>query len=163
MVAEKTYLAIDLEPSRDSLGGSSPLHITITPPVKLEEARLPQVASELKDTFRQTLAFAVVGGELDEFGPAFKSIRVRRVIPSTELLTVHNLAMDVMKRAAPDIDETYARQEYTPHSTPKDNVSLAEGEVTLVEYLILLRKLGTEWTRIAKIPLITTSDDETTA
>jgi len=161
MTAEKTYVAIDLEPTKAELGVSSPLHITVTPPVKIEDGMLGELTDNLREAFHSLHPFDVVGGDTDQFGPHEEPVLVRKIVPTDAIRAVHALALGVMQQTAPDIDTTYAGERYKPHSTFKNGYGLGENERRTVDHLTLLRKVGAEWTRIAQFNLAGT--DEATA
>lgn len=159
MEKPNTYLAIDLEPDIRDVGGIEPLHITVTPPARIEEIQLSCVIEGLHAELSGTGEFEVRGGDIDYFGPHKDPVKVRKMKLSEELQSVHDKAIRVMHEADPTIDMTYAGDNYQPHSTYQHGKGIAENEKILVSKLTLFRKFGAEWLRIAQIGL--RSDDET--
>jgi hypothetical protein len=152
MSLEKAYVAIDLEPEK-SIGPKSPLHVTLTPPVILEEHIIPNVIGGLSDNLANFGLVEIKGEDEAQFGPSIKPVRVRKIAVNILLSKLHERSMDVMEEFIPNIDKAYARENWQPHSTVKGGIGLSKGETRIVDHVVLLGKQKGAWSRVAKIPL----------
>lgn len=153
MPFEKAYVAIDLEPEKN-IGLKSPLHITVKPPIALEDSVVQRLVDQLSNNLANLGLIEIEGEDEAEFGSNINPVRVRKIALNILLSELHRKSMNVMEEFAPDIDKTYARENWQPHSICKDNIELGEGEKRMANHVVLLGKQNGGWSRIAKIPLI---------
>lgn len=149
----KTYVAIDLEPQLRELGLSSPLHLKLTPPVKLGRAETGRIIDGLTDNLRGFGGVILRAADEDTFGPHSDPVRVRRFRRTLPLLNLHEAALAVVSDVVPDIDTTYTGDNYQPHSTYKGDKGIEEGEVIVARHVVVLRKEDDIWERAGIISL----------
>lgn len=139
MPFEKAYVAIDLEPEKNIIS-ESPLHVTITPPIALEDSNVPKVVDRLSKDIANLGLIEIEGEDEAEFGSSINPVRVRKIALSVLLSELHRKSMNVMEEFDPNIDETYARENWQPHSTSKDSIELGEGDKRIADHVVLLGK-----------------------
>lgn len=97
--------------------------------------------------------FILRATEEDYFGPDSEPVRVRRFERTPQLVELHERALAAVQSVIPDVDTTYAGENYNPHSTYKGDKGVEEDEMSEVRQVTILRKNNGAWERAAVIPL----------
>lgn len=152
MAIEKTYVAIDLAPDFIGRSESSPLHMTLTPPVKVELEEARAIARGLHERLHGFGAVMLRAADDDWFGQPPDLVRVRKFEHTPELRKLHNIALSVVSEVTP-VDTTFTGENYHPHASYQGERGIGEGETRTVEEVVVLRKQDGAWVRFADIPL----------
>lgn len=97
-----------------------PLHVTLLPPVRHEDARAQELDSIIADVAKRTDPIEMIGLDDDYFGNEeqirLKQIPVRR-IGSPALVALHAEILTKVLEAGFSVNSEFAGQKYSPHST----------------------------------------------
>ncbi len=139
--AIKTYFLHDIEQRATGLYDVSPRHITLSPPIKVPDESLGQLAEIAEEISREFEPFVIRAGGIDHFGENNDIAVVKINDMSGELHRIHRKIIAEMGRVGLGdlIDMRWAGDNYQPHSTEVENVPFPEGDY-LVENFSLLAK-----------------------
>ncbi|HEY9290272.1 MAG TPA: 2'-5' RNA ligase family protein [Microlunatus sp.] len=130
-----------------------PLHLTVLPPIRVDEDDAQAVTSAVVELASATAPITVTGTDYADFGPG-GDVRVTTVDGSQELRQLHSRLLGSAQQAgAVPVQPDYNGPGYRPHITHTDDGVVRPGERILLSTLAIIDCTGATRPVAATAPL----------
>ncbi len=125
-----------------------PLHVTVLPWFNTGEKHNEALDDYLRFIATTNSPIEIVGQDEAMFGPKYDT-RVRKVASQT-IMKVHEELLRAIEGFDAELRESYVGQDYAPHVTYLEGISLAEGEHGVLNALQLFSRIDAQADRVVR-------------